>query len=192
MEYFRINKKGNDLYIHFFNRRRSIYSSLNRPNLLEKFEVKPSEFVKKINNLFTKYKIIIPKDFPKHSDIKRKIGDKKVDDFPIIDFLMCLHCCILLEDEYGIDTSKILRWELIKPNSNRGIQHACSMAVIAFNYLKKKYSVSIPREKKNELNPDLIIDNLRCEVKTIQEADWEGDIDPDTGFGKLKTRGPDL
>jgi len=192
MEYFRINKKGNDIYIHFFNRRRSIYSSLNKPNLLEKLEVKPVEFVNKINALLEKYRIIIPKDFPKHSDINRKIFNKKVDDFPIYDFLICLHCCILLEDEYRMDTSKILRRELIKPNSKRGIHHACSMAVIAFHYFKKKKNVSIPREKKNELNPDLIIDNLRCEVKTIQEADWERDIDPDTGLGKKRTRGPDL
>ncbi len=192
MDYFRTNKKANDIFIHFFNRRRSIYSSINKPNLLERLEVEIVEFVNKINALLEKYRIIIPKDFPKHSDSNRKILDKKVDDFPIYDFLICLHCCILLEDEFGIDTSKILRWELIKPNSNRGIQHACSMAVIAFNYLKKKYSVSIPREKKTELNPDLIVDNLKCEVKTIQEADWGRDVDPDTGFGKLKTRGPDL
>lgn len=192
MEYFRIKEKDNEFSIHFFNRGWSIYSSRNKPNILEKLEVKPLEFVKKINSLLAKYRIIIPKDFPKHSNIKRKIGNKKVDDFPIIDFLICLHCCILIEDEYGIDTSKILRWELIKPNSNRGIHHACSMAVIALNYLKKKYSVSIPREKKNELNPDLIIDNLRCEVKTIQEAEWGRDIDPETGLGKKRIRGPDL
>jgi len=66
------------------------------------------------------------------------------------------------------------------------------MAVIAFNYLKKNCSVSIHREKKDELNPDLIVDNLRCEVKTIQEVDWGSDIDPDTGLGKKRTRGPDL
>ena len=148
MEYFRIKEKDNEFSIHFFNRGWSIYSSRNKPNILEKLELKPLEFVKKINSLLAKYRIIIPKDFPKHSNIKRKIGDKKVDDFPKIDFLICLHCCILIEDEYGIDTSKILRWELIKPNSNGGIHHACSMAVIALNYLKKKYSVSIHREKK--------------------------------------------
>lgn len=59
-----------------------------------------------------------------------------------------------------INTSKILRWELIKPNSNRGIHHACSMAVIALYYLKEGYDVSIPLEKENKLNPDLFIDKF--------------------------------
>lgn len=60
------------------------------------------------------------------------------------------------------------------------------MAVIALYYLKEGYNVSIPIEKKNELNPDLIINSLKCEVKTIQESDCTREIDPETGFGKKK------
>jgi hypothetical protein len=192
MEYFRINSKGKDAYIHFFNRVQSIYWSNSKPNLLKDLEVDPIEFVNKANALFSKYQIDIPNDFPKYSNIERKFRDKKVDNFPIIDFLVFIHCCILIEEKYGINTSKILRWELIKPNSNRGIHHACSMAVIALYYMKEGYHVSIPLENKEELNPDLIINNLKCEVKTIQEKDWEEEIDSETGFGKKRSRGPDL
>jgi len=192
MEYFSIHKKDNDNYIHFFNRGWSIYWSRSKPNLLKELEVDPIEFVEKANALLAKHQIIIPKDFPKYSNGEKEFHGKKVDDFPIIDFLICIHCCCLIEEKYGINTSKILRNELIKPNSNRGINHACSMTVIALYYLKKGYDVSIPLEKKDKLNPDLIINNLKCEVKTIQESDWTREIDPETGFGKRKTRGPDL
>ncbi|MFX1500206.1 MAG: hypothetical protein ACFFDH_04485 [Promethearchaeota archaeon] len=192
MEYFKINHKNNGSFIHFFNRGWSIYWSESRPNLLKELEVEPAEFVEKANALFTKNQIKIPNDFPKYSTIQKKFNDKKVDDFPVYDFLICIHCCILLEDEYGINTSKILRRELIRPNSNRGIHHACSIAVIALYYLKAGNNVSIPFEKDDTPNPDLIINDLKCEVKTIQESDWESEIDPETGFGKKKTRGPDL
>lgn len=192
MEYFRISQKENELYIHFFNRPWSIYSTKSKPNLLKELSMDPVEFVEKTNALLAKNQVKIPEDFPKYTSAKTKIDDKKVDDFPIRDFLICLHCCILMEEEYGIDTSKILRSELIKPNSNRGIHHACSMAVIAYYYLSNGFKVSIPIEKKEEINPDLIINNLRCEVKTIQESDWSKEIDPETGFGKKKSRGPDI
>lgn len=152
----------------------------------------PFEFVEKTNTLFAKYQISFPRDFPKYSTIGREFYGKKVDDFPIYDFLLCIYCCILVEDEYGINTPKILRWELIKPNSNSVIHHTCSMAVIALYYLKEGFTISISLEKENELNPDLLINNLKCEIKTIQESDWTREIDPKTGFGKRKTRGPDL
>jgi len=97
-----------------------------------------------------------------------------------------------MEEKYQNDTSKFLRWELIKPNSNRGIYHACSIAVVALYYLDKGCEVSIPLEKKNEKNPDLIINDLKCEIKTIQESDWTNEIDPETRFGKEKSNEPDL
>jgi len=192
LEYFKISNKGNEYYIHFFNRTWSIYWSGSKPNLLKELGVDPIDFVKKANTLIARYKIIIPKDFPKYSTIEREINNKKVDDFPVIDFLICIHCCSLIEEKYGINTSKILKNELILPNSNRGINHACSMAVIALNYLEEGYDVSIPLEEKNKLNPDLIIKELKVEVKTIQESDWMREIDPETGFGKRKSRGPDI
>lgn len=169
MDYFRINHKGNDTFIHFFNRGWSIYSSINKPNLLRELQVDPIEFVNKTNALFAKYQIVIPKDFPKHSTVKRKFRGKNADDFPYSDLLICIHCCNLIEEEYKIDTSKILRWELIKPNSDMGIHHACSMALIAYYYLKEGYEVMIPFEKEGQLNPDLIINNLKCEIKTNQK-----------------------
>lgn len=192
MQYFRITNKKDEIFIHFFNRRFSIYSSQSKPNLLKELKVDPNEFVDKANSLFAKYKINIPKNYPKHGTLETSFKNKKVDDFPIYDFLICIHCCIIMEEKYGLNTSKLLRWELIKPNSNRGIYHACSMAVIALFYLEEGFEISIPLENKNELNPDLIINDFRCEVKTIQQSDWESEIDPDTGFGKRKYRGPDI
>ena len=106
--------------------------------------------------------------------------------------MLCIYCCIVIEERFKINTSKLLRWDLIKPNSNSGIHHACSMSVIALNYLRMGLKVSIPTEQQNEHNPDLIINDLKCEIKTIQEKDWSKEIDPETGFGKRKPRGPDL
>jgi len=191
MNYFTINKKENIIYIHFFNRHWSIYSSENSHSIFKDLSLDPEEFVKNVNNIFAKYKILIPNDYPKESTI-HKDKDKEVDDFPIRDFLLCIHCCIVIEEEYRINTSKILRWELIKPNSNAGIHHACSMVVIALNYLKKGFNVKIPFEGENKKNPDLIINELRCEIKTIQEKDWLKEIDTETGLGKRKSRGPDI
>jgi hypothetical protein len=106
--------------------------------------------------------------------------------------LTCIYCCIIIEEKYGIDISKILRWELIKPNSRRGIIHASSMATIALNYLNNGYVVSIPHEVKNQYNPDLIINSINSEIKTILQSDWTKDIDPETGYGKERSRGEDI
>ncbi len=192
MEYFTIHKKDNEIYIHFFNRRWSIDSSGNSHSLFRDLDIDLTEFVKKTNEIFRKYEILIPNDYPKESTIQKKIEGKKVDDFPIRDFLLCIYCCIVIEEEYGMNTSKVIRWDLIKPNSNAGIHHACSMTVITLNYLRAGLKVTIPHEQENEYNPDIIINNLKCEVKTIQEKDWSKEIDPETGFGKRKPRGPDL
>ena len=54
------------------------------------------------------------------------------------------------------------------------------------------FEVKIPLENEDHPNPDLIINDIKCEVKTIQEYDWSKDIDPETGFGKKKERGQDL
>ncbi len=192
MKYFTLTEKENWSSIHFFNRGWSIYSTVNKPNLLDELNITPKKFVDKANELFDKYQIVIPKDYPKHSIIGKKLNGKIVDDFPVYDFLICIYCCIVIEEEFGTETSKILRWELIKPNCISSIHHACSMVTITLYYLKQNFIVSIPKGKKKGLNPDLTINDLKCEVKTIQEADWEWDVDPETGFGKRKTKGPDL
>ena len=66
------------------------------------------------------------------------------------------------------------------------------MAIIALYYMNYGYNVEIPFEKSNQYNPDLLINDLKCEIKTIHESDWMRDVDPDTGFGKEKFHGSDV
>lgn len=148
MKYFRTSKWNGETCIHFFNRGWSIYSSFNKPNLLTELGIKPTKFVDKANALFEKYQIQIPNNFPNYSTIEHRIKGKKVDNFPIRDFLICIYCCIILDQNYKMDPSKILRSELIKPNSNRGIHHACSMATLSLNYLKKSERYAFPSKKR--------------------------------------------
>ncbi len=58
------------------------------------------------------------------------------------------------------------------------------MSVIALYYLNKGCVVTIPYEKRDQKNPDLIINDLKCEIKTVLESDWTKKMDPLTGKGE--------
>lgn len=116
---------------------------------------------------------------------------------PSYDFLLCIINCLNLEKKFKFDTSKIIKDELIDPNSSQRIHHACSMSIIVFHYLNKGSKVKIPHEKKLQLNPDLIIDNLNCDIKVIEEPDWtyrtdDDKLDLETGKTKMRDVSKDV
>jgi len=88
---------------------------------------------------------------------------------------------LLIGKVYDVSTLKLIKKELIEPNSRDHIIHACAMSVISLYYLNKGYDIKIPFEIKNQKNPDLKINDLNCEVKTSLESDWTKVIDPFTG-----------
>jgi len=155
------------------------------------YGIEPKDFVDKANELLNKYNINIPNDYPKECKIYQKLAGE-FELFPNRAFIKCINVCILIEENYDIDTSKILRWELFKPNSISGIYHACSMSFIDLYYLNKDSNVIITKEEDNQLNPDLIIDNFKFDVKTIAESDWTTEINPETGQSDDRLLAEDL
>lgn len=163
MRYFTIKPKDEKYFVFFQNNQ--VYYSDQKPNYFKDNNIEPLFFFEKANMLLDKYKIKVPDDYSKQCFVDRS-SEKAAYSFPY-EFFTCIYCCITMEEKFGMDTSKILRWELIKPHSRRNIMHACSMAVIVLYYLNNDYDVVFPKEKQDENNPDLLINDLKCEIKTI-------------------------
>lgn len=191
MDYFlsKPNKKGNKHLIYFLN---SMVSSIGTvPGCFEYLNVDVQNFVNKANMLFNKYKIRIPNQYPRDGIVEKE--GEKVFSFPQEDqFYMCILYCINIEEKYNMRTLKILKNELIKPNSRRNIVHACTLAFLTFYFLNKNFEVEIPFENKTGYNPDLIINGLNCEVKTLEELDLMKDIEEDGKQFRVHTYGSDL
>ncbi len=161
-------------------------------SLYEMLSINPKEFVKKANKLFIKYDIKVPDDYSKDFIIKIEgMGWDKVYSFPTEQFLLCVKSCIEIEETYSIETSKVLIKELIRPRSRMGVIHACTMSVIMLYYLKKGFEVEVVTEDTHK-TPDLKINNLNCEIKTLMEWDWTVEMDPSTGEGKEKSYSENL
>ncbi len=161
-------------------------------SLYDMISINPIEFVKKANKLFTKYNIKVSNDYSKDFTIKMKgMGWERVYNFPTEEFLLCVKNCLCIEEDYEIDTSKVLRKELIRPRSRRRVMHACSMSVIMLYYLKKGFKVEIVTENTHK-TPDLKINNLNCEIKTLMEWDWTEEMNLLTGKGKEKSHSENL
>jgi len=188
MKYFTIKLKDKEFFIFFQNNQ--VYYSGQKPNYFKDNNIEPLVFFEKANKLLNKYGIKVPNNYSKQCFVDRS-SEEVIYSFPY-EFFTCIYCCIIMEEKFGKDTSKILRWELIKPNSRRNIIHACSIAAIALYFLNDGYNVIFPKEKQKDNNPDLLINDLRCEIKTIQRADWSREIDPETGFGEEHSRGADI
>lgn len=190
MEYFSL-RKGFVSDLLFF---RDIQLTPNERyfnQLCRAYQTTPKDYVEKANELLNKYDINIPQDYPKIVLKEYKLlGEEKI--FPYHAFMKCIACCITIEESFDRDTSKIIKDELFKPNSRIGIYHACSMSMIALHYLNKNSEVIIPKERKNQKNPDLIIDGYKCDIKTIDRADWTADVNLDTGTGKERLLSEDL
>jgi hypothetical protein len=146
------------------------------PNVLDDLPIELEAFVDKANALFNKHNVRVPEGYPKDSRIPDKLaellsGGQRVFH-PWREFIICIYCCTMIEENHNEDTSKILRKELIEPNSWHGILHACAMSVIASYYLDRGHKVEIQRESLDGKNPDLVIDGIACEIKTVRESDW--------------------
>lgn len=148
------------------------------PNVFDHVPIEPQTFVDKANALFTKHGIVVPEGYPKNSRVDEEFG--KILGRPIIshpwhEFIVCTHCCIIIEEQHELDVSKILRKELIEPSSRAGILHACALSLMVLQHLGTGHKVSIPFETSDAENPDLIVDGIKCEVKAVQESDWVKD-----------------
>ncbi len=167
--------------------------SSNSPqsDIFKAFGLSSREFVNRANALFQEYNVKVPQDYPKLRAVDRKyFGKSEVS--PMNQFANCVASCIVIKDEFKYDVSKIIRDELIAPNSRHGILHADSLATIVLYYLRNGSQVVTPREVDGQSNPDLVIDGYPCEVKVIDESDWTRDIDPDTGQGKQRLLSEDI
>jgi hypothetical protein len=156
-------------------------------NILRELEMTPTDFAEKANRLFDKHNIKVRKDYPKKASLKleRLWGDVRAE--PWDEFAICVGCCILIEERFGVDVSRIIRNELIEQNSREGIRHASSLAALVLYYLNKGSEVTIEKEESNAYNPDLIIDRFHCELKVVDASDWTGDIDPSSGQGRQRS-----
>jgi len=180
LEYFSLKDDMGWKNIYFQNKCLSNvkYKDSSLYNMLS---INPIEFVKKANELFTKYNIKVPNNYSKDFSIKMEgMGWDRVYSFPTEQFLLCVRNCLCIEEEYGIETSKLLRKELIRPRSRMGVIHACTMSVIILYYLKKGFKVDVVIENTHK-TPDLKINNLNCEIKTLMEWDWTVEMNPSTG-----------
>ena len=192
MSYFELKTHFGDQLWTYFNGQLTPVSQSPVFNVLEELGMSECDFVDKANELFNECDIKIPSDYPKPRVIKREVLKYATELNPMDDFAICVGSCILIKEEFGIDVSKIIRKELIEPNSRSGILHATSMASIALAYLRNGSSIEIPTEQKNRSNPDLVIDGLDCEVKVIEESDWTADMDLFTGLGRKRLLSRDL
>lgn len=174
MSYFEIIG-NNTNYLHFQGKGIS-YSNIIGNNLFDNLSISLEDFIEKANKLLENHRIKVSdkfitykiRNYKKLGKLEYNLGD---------DFLLCIGACILLE-ERQVNTSKILKKELFRNDSD--IAHACSCSVIALHYQNKNCKVEIPFEKGNQYNPDLIINNLKCDVKTVQESDWTISLNPET------------
>ncbi len=180
MEYFSLNE---DLGVQWINLINSFQGSFVTGSIqvYDRLSINKKEFVEKANELFNKHKIKIPPNYGEDCYVESQGFRRKLYSFPREQFLLCVQNCIAIEDNYDVSTLKLIKKELIDPNSRKNIIHAYAMSMISIYYLSKGYDLKIPFETKNQKNPDLIINDLACEVKTSLESDWTKEMNSSTG-----------
>jgi len=190
-DYFTMNyipkteKRPKQTLINFQQKHIGSYPCLDGDNvkltsLFDYLSLSPDEFVKKANSMFNEFKIKIPKKYPKtciiNDSLIRKFTGQNPFLIPWKEFILCVYNCIILKEEYNMDVKKVIKKELIGNNSRAGILHANSLSGIALHYLKKECDISIPNEQKGKKNPDLIINNIKCEIKCVDSSDWTKEV----------------
>ena len=124
------------------------------PNsVIEDLSMEHGVFVEKANALFNKHNIKVPRGYPKNVQVNKTLFQsmgRNTICYPWNEFTVCVYCCIIIEEQYDKNVSKIIQKELIAPNSRSGILHACSMASIALFYLNNGSSVMIPNEQDDQ------------------------------------------
>jgi hypothetical protein len=165
-EYFSFDKFPSDNFADFQG---TPIPGCYTPNYFDVFNylgLTAKTFSEKANILFDEYKINVPSEF--------KVLDSS-------EFAICVSCCIIMKEKYSLDVSKIIRKELIDGKKIENIRHASSLASVALYYLNLGYKVEIIEEKEGEPNPDLLINELQCEIKVIQESNWITNYSVKTG-----------
>jgi len=153
---------GNDRIVMF--KSVAILSSVSPLfDVLRELGLSASDFATSANELFVKYGIDVPVDYPGSREQDPTFLKMKAPDL-WDEFAVCVGCCILIERDFKVETKIILR-ELVEKNNRGDMLHATATAVIVLHYLKEHMDVEILKEHKNQKNPDLIIDGNICEVK---------------------------
>lgn len=191
MDYFQIRTMGNEEMVVF---RKNPIPSSESPvfNIFRELRMTPKNFVNKANELFSRYHVRVPNDYPSEGISKEYSQLGTVISIPWDEFTICVGCSILIDQQFNKDVQRILKNELVMTNSYSGILHASALSAIVLYYLKKGFNVDIPKEQKNKYNPDMIIDGLSCEVKVVDESDWTLDINPRTGQGENRILSKDI
>jgi len=191
MDYFQIRTMGNEEMVVF---RKNPIPSSESPvfNIFRELHMTPKYFVDKANELFSRYRIRVPDNYPSEGISKKFKRLGKVNMSPWNEFAICVGCSILIDQKFNKDVRRTLNNELVTANSYGNILHASALSAIVLYYLKKGFNVDIPKEQKNKYNPDMIINGLNCEVKVVEESDWTLDINPQTGQGKNRILSEDI
>jgi len=148
-------------------------------------------FVDKGNELFSRYRIRVPDNYPSEGISTKFKRLAKFNVSPWNEFAICVGCSILIDQEFNKDVRRILKNELVMANSYGNILHASALSAIALYYLKKGFDVDIPKEK-NKSSPDFIINGLNCEVKAVRQSDWTESLDCRTGRAKKRFLSKDI
>ncbi len=160
-------------------------------DILGKLGLTPEDFSSKANRLFANYRIEVPEIYPKKASVKRKLFGEYILE-PWNEFAICVGCCILIDEKFNVNVSRILKNELIKNNSREGILHASSLASLFLYYLNCGFQPCLQKETNEHTTADFVLDGLRCELKVVDESDWSKDINHSTGRGKRKDLSEDI
>ncbi len=166
---------------------------LSTRSLYKHMEINPQEFVNEANNLFSQHKIAIPRNFVK-SIPPKMVSYYKIPSWHNFEneILLCVKACLSLEQEFDFDTKKILKSEL-----KQNVSHACSLAMITYYYLKRGHNVKLyPKQnnpvKKKIKNPDLEINGISCDIKTLALEKGDAIYNIETGRHAKKILGKDI
>ncbi len=192
MDYFQLRPKWRDRSEWVLFNENPIPSSESPVfNIFRELHMTRKNFVNKANELFSRYRIRVPDNYPSEGISKKFEHLGKVNMSPWNEFAICVGCSILIDQEFNKDVRRILKNELVMANSYGNILHASALSAVVLYYLRKGFDVDIPKEQEKP-NPDFIINGLNCEVKAVRESDWTLDINPRTGQSENRILSEDI
>ncbi len=192
MDYFQLRPKRGDMSEWVVFKGNPIPSSESPVfNIFRELHMTRKNFVDEANELFSRYGIRVPDNYPSEGISKkfRRLG--KVNMSPWNEFAICVGCSILIDQKFNKNVRRILKNELVMANSYGNILHASALSAVILHYLKKGFDVDIPKEK-NKSSPDFIINGLNCEVKAVRQSDWTESLDRRTGRAEKRFLSKDI
>lgn len=146
----------------------------------------PEDFVNASNNLLDSRKIKVPREFPQPiTQEQSALGKTEVRYNHWL--AVCMANCIKLERLYQTNTSRLLR-ELMNREPSTML-HSASISVLAIEYLSRGFPVALSPQIKADKKPDLMINNILCDVKTIRETDWLKEAVTEANVKKFRQTG---